>query len=307
MTAVNFLKLTSVTVKYVVIYIGYLVTTLAYFPNSSALNSQEPLTALLDGARRGGMTPVENSLDADCAVIWSVLWHGRMKANQAVYEHYRQHSRPVICIDVGALNRGHTWKVAVNNITAAGYYHHNENLDWDRPKKLNVLLSKPKSNNNQILIAAQHKNSLQVEKLSSIEDWVTDQVKQVKQYTDRAIVVRPHPRCRLDVNFIPQDVEIQQPVRLTNTYDSFDMTFDYHTVINYNSGPGIQAAITGVPVLVDSTSLAHPVGIDISEIDAPEQKDRYQWFVEICHTEYTVDELRNGLWLKRLKEKLLKV
>jgi hypothetical protein len=85
------------------------------------------------------------------------------------------------------------------------------------------------------------------------------------------------------------------------------MTFDYHTVINYNSGPGIQAAITGVPVLVDSTSLAHPVGIDISEIDAPEQKDRYQWFVEICHTEYTVDELRNGLWLKRLKEKLLKV
>jgi hypothetical protein len=53
--------------------------------------------------------------------------------------------------------------------------------------------------------------------------------------------------------------------------------------------------------------LAHPIGIDISEIDAPDQKDRYQWFVEICHTEYTVDELRNGLWLKRLKEKLLKV
>lgn len=281
-------------------------TTLAYFPNSSALNSQEPLQALLDGASRHGLTPVENSLDADCAVIWSVLWNGRMRPNKTIYEHYRRLGRPVICIDVGALHRGVTWKVALNNINAQGYYGHTENLDWDRPKKLNVTLSKSQSSNGQILIAAQHRNSLQVAGLKSIEAWITDCVQQIKQFTDRPIVIRPHPRCRLELSDIPKGITIEIPEQILGTYDDFNLKFNYHVLINYNSGPGIQAVIQGIPVVVDPTSLAYPVSIDISEINDPDKKDRYQWLVEICHTEYTVEELRKGLWLKRLKDRLLK-
>ena len=73
-------------------------------------------------------------MTADAAVIWSVLWHGRMRANRAVYEHYRSQNRPVIVIDIGALYRGTTWKLAVNHITRDGYYGHESNLDRDRPR-----------------------------------------------------------------------------------------------------------------------------------------------------------------------------
>jgi hypothetical protein len=71
-------------------------------------------------------------------------------------------------------------------------------------------------------------------------------------------------------------------------------------VVNFNSGPGVQAALAGVRPLVDATSLAAPVGIDFAEIERPYQKDRESWLVQICHTEYTVEELAQGIWLNRI-------
>ena len=99
------------------------------------------MAAVLDSARKAGIATQENSMTADCAVIWSVLWAGRMAQNQAVYKHYRAQGRPVIIVEIGALQRGITWKVAVNNVTAAGYYGHTTNLDWDRPRKLGISMS----------------------------------------------------------------------------------------------------------------------------------------------------------------------
>jgi hypothetical protein len=91
-----------------------------------------------------------------------------------------------------------------------------------------------------------------------------------------------------------------QPQKLNNTYDSYNLHFDYHAVVNYNSGPGVQAAISGTRPIVDVTSLANPVGISIADIDRPYDRDRYHWLTEICHTEYTLDEIKQGIWLKRL-------
>ncbi len=62
----------------------------------------------------------------------------------------------------------------------------------------------------------------------------------------------------------------------------------------------VQAALAGVRPLVDASSLAAPVGIDFAEIERPYQKDRESWLVQICHTEYTVEELAQGIWLNRI-------
>jgi hypothetical protein len=79
---------------------------------------------------------------------------------------------------------------------------------------------------------------------------------------------------------------------------------DCHAIININSGPGIQAAIAGVRPVVDASSLAHPVGIRITDIEAPYECDREKWLVEICHTEYTVEELTQGIWITRIHSHL---
>jgi hypothetical protein len=271
----------------------------AYFPNQCAQNSVPVMQAMLDSLRADGHTIEPNSMDADAAVIWSVLWSGRMAANQAVWAHYKAMGKPVIVIDIGVLYRGETWKIAVNSITATGYYGHTENLDWNRPRKLGISLALNLSRNPQIVIAAQHKKSLQVAELVSMEHWILTQIDDIQAVTDRPIVIRPHPRSPLDHTRF-QNVSIEQPKKISSTYDSYNLAFDCHAIVNYNSGPGIQAALAGTRPVVDLSSLAYPVGIQIADIEKPYDCDRDQWLVEICHTEYTLQEIKQGLWLKRL-------
>ena len=273
---------------------------IAYFPNYVAQNGSNILNAFLDGCARCGISTIEGSLDADAAVIWSVLWHGRMAKNHDIYQHYQQQQKPVIVIDVGTLYRGSTWKIAVNNITANGYYGHTENLDWDRPRKLGISLALNFSQSPNIVIAAQHARSLQVKSLVSVEHWITQQIHKLQTVTDRPIIIRPHPRCVLDRAKLPTNIVIEQPQKIANSYDSYNLAFDCHAMINYNSGPGIQAAMAGTRPIVDSSSLAYPVSIKLQDIDQPYTVDREQWLVEICHTEYTINEIAQGQWAKRL-------
>lgn len=272
----------------------------AYFPKSCALNSGGPMSAMLNSLRTAGHTLHENSLDSDMAVIWSVLWHGRMSANQQAYMHYRSLGKPVIIIDVGSLQRGQTWKVALNHITAEGYYGHTEKLDWDRPRRLGISLAINVSRSPTILLVGQHPKSLQMASMPGPEEWANQKFKELRSHTDRPIVYRPHPRATVYRHKLLADISVIEPNPVPNTYDHFDLYFDYHAIVNHNSGPGIQAAISGTRPIVDATSLAYPVSVVLKDLDCPYTVDRDRWLVEICHTEYTVQEIEQGLWLQRL-------
>ena len=279
-----------------------MIKNIAYYPLQRALNGGPPLTAMLSALCDAGIQPQERSLDSDAVLIWSSLWSGRMAANQAVYRHYRSQGKPVIIIDIGALHRGTTWKVAVNNINANGYYGHLDNLDWDRPRKMNLVLGTLKNTKSHIVIAAQHTQS---EQLAGVDlaMWIHAQIQLIKNNTDRPIHIRPHPRCSLNTTSFA-GVKIESPSRVSNTYDSFDLGLNCHAIVNYNSGPGIQAAIAGVRPIVEMSSLAYPVGVGFADIEQPYTTNRDLWLTQISHTEYTVPELEQGLWLKRIESAL---
>jgi hypothetical protein len=277
------------------------IRNIAYYPLHRALNAQAPMTAMLSALTQAGITPHANSMDSDAVLIWSVLWSGRMAANQAVYEHYRSLGRPVIVADIGALQRGTTWKVAVNNINAQGYYGHLDRLDWDRPKKLGLSLKTPAKPKPHIVIASQHAKSEQTAGVD-LNQWVREQIQCLKNVTDRPIHVRPHPRCRLDVAGL--GVTVERPAKIPGTYDSFDLALDCHAIVNYNSGPGIQAAIAGVRPVVDMSSLAYPVSVGFADIEQPYVTNRDLWLAQISYTEYTLNELEQGLWLNRIHSAL---
>lgn len=277
---------------------------MSYFPNQCAKNSTPVLAALINSLGQRGVEIKSNDFEANAAVIWSVLWHGRMKANQLVYNHYRRLGKPVIIVEVGSLLRGRTWKISVNHVNALGFYGHHNALDLNRPKKLGIGLKTVGAVNPAILIAAQHGASLQLTDVDQ-EQWITQMITTVKQYTDRPIVIRPHPRHRLDWNKLPQGTAVQIPKPILHSYDDFDFDVAYHSVINYNSGPGVLAAISGVRPMVHPTSLASDVGIKISDIELPYDIDRQQWLVNICHTEYTVQEIETGVWFDRIAPALV--
>jgi len=264
---------------------------------NGALNSAPVFAALEQGIKNTGFSVVDSGQDVD--VIWSVLWHGRMQANQLIYNQCRAKRKPVMIIEVGNLIRGTTWRISLDHIHGLGIFGNSENLDQARPKTLGVEL-KPVDDdrNNKILIACQHERSLQWEGQSSMAEWVKQKVAEIRKFTDKSVVVRPHPRSPVSLNI--QGVTVEQPKKIPNSYDSFDINYKYHCVINHNSGPAVQAAISGIPVICDHTSLAFDVSDVIENIDRPTLPDRTQWFVKLCHTEWTVQEISTGVPIQRL-------
>jgi len=264
-----------------------------------ALNSVPIFDAFTKGAIRAGFNIVNSN--EDVAVIWSVLWQGRMERNKEVYYQMLEKHKPVIIVEVGNLKRGTTWRISVGNINGNGLFNNTDNLDILRPTKLNVSLQEAKvARLPEILIATQHQLSLQWHGQPSMEEWTIQTINQIKQHTDRKIIVRPHPRSPFKKQIAGAIIEI--PKKISGTYDDFNINYNYHSVVNFNSGPAVQSAIQGVPIVCDSSSLAYPVSDILSNIETPTLPDRTDWFLKLCHTEWTVDEIMQGIPLDRIKE-----
>jgi hypothetical protein len=272
------------------------------YRNYGALNSVPVFDAFANGVIALGHEIVES--DEDVAVIWSVLWWGRMQPNQEIYQQCIKLNKPVIIIEVGNLKRGVTWRISCQHINNFGIFGNQANIDLDRPKKLGVSL-RPNTakRRSEILIATQHSRSLQWEGQPSMEQWIRDTITKVKRHTGRRIVVRPHPRSQIREKFA--DAVIELPRKIANSYDDFDINYNYHCVVNHNSGPAVQAAINGTPVICDSSSLAFPVAEKWENLENPQLPDRSEWFLKLTHTEWTVDEISQGIPLGRLESHLL--
>jgi len=271
------------------------------YRNFGALNSVPVFDAFAQGVNSLGHTVVED--DEDIAVIWSVLWNGRMIGNHQIYNNCIKQGKPVIIIEVGSLKRGTTWRISEGHINGLGVFGNIDQLDLKRPEKLGVTL-KPMANRRrgEILIATQHVKSLQWQGQPSMEQWIRDTIVNIKRYTSRRIVVRPHPRSQIREKFV--DAVIELPKKLINSYDDFDINYNYHCVINHNSGPCVQAAINGTPVICDSSSLAFPVAEKWENLETPLLPNRDEWFLKLTHTEWTVEEISQGMPLKRLENYL---
>jgi hypothetical protein len=221
-----------------------------------ALNSRPVFDAFEKGLKSLGHESVNTG--EDVAVIWSVLWAGRMAANQRIYRECRAAGKPVIIIEVGNLFRGITWRICLENINGQGEFANDQEIDQNRPEKLGISLEAYKDTRSpEILIATQHRASLQWEGQPNMQTWAEQTIKLLRQYTDRKIVVRPHPRSPISVSL--PNVVMELPKLVPGSYDDFDINYHYHCVINHNSGPAVQAAINGTPIICDYSSLAFPV------------------------------------------------
>jgi len=263
------------------------------YRENGALNSKPIFDAFEQGLKSLGHTVVDSN--EDVSVIWSVLWAGRMAKNKPIYDA----DKPVIILEVGNLLRNTTWRISLENINALGKFGNTKDLDLTRPEKLGLKLHPIQTTRRpEILIASQHQQSQQWDGMPNMSQWIHYTVEKIRNYTNRNIIVRPHPRSPVHIN-IP-GVTVIRPNLIYGTYDSFDIDYNYHCVVNYNSGPAVQAAINGTPVICDSSSLAGELSGTFENIETISLPSREEWFLKLCHTEWTVEEISQGIPLKRL-------
>jgi hypothetical protein len=156
-----------------------------------------------------------------------------------------------------------------------------------------------------ILICGQHTKSEQWHDMPQPIQWLKNTVDSVRHYSDKLIIFRPHPRdWHWAANFSYRDIQIKIPKHIQGTYDNFDFEDDLKNawaVINPTSNTGILSIINGVPAFVTPSSLAAPVGnLDFSYINFPSRPSREKWLEEICHCEWTIEEIAQGIPLKRI-------
>jgi hypothetical protein len=307
-TAVNFLKAYLCTVKYVVIYGRQMIFGL--FKQHGALNSVPVFSAFEQGIRHLGHTAHDNDLNADVAVIWSVLWYGRMSKNKAVWDHFTKQGKPIIVLEVGALKRNITWKVAVGGINNEAYFGHTTNNDNARLTSLGITVQdwKDTKDTNSIIICGQHQASHQWRHMPPASDWIANTIREIRQYTDRLIKVRSHPRHPFNFNNKWSNVIESTPKRIDIVQDFYDFGAELsnaHCVVNWSSNPAIEAALAGVPVFTGPDSLAHAVANhSFDTIETPIKPNRQQWANDLAYTEWTVDEIAKSIPLIRILNKI---
>ena len=284
---------------------------IALFPEYGSLNSQPVFEALIRHLQSKNEKIMVNKYDNTCdvAVIWSVLWQGRMEKNKKVWEHFRSQGKPVVVLEVGGLRRNHTWKMAINGINRDADFA-NQIYDNKRWPLFKLELKPWQQTGNVIVICGQHHNSEQWKGLPKLNSWAEQQIKIIRKYCDKPIVIRPHPRnpFNFDEKKYPH-VRVNLPKRDYSTYDDTDFKKILRStwaVVNHSSNPAIEAVINGIPVFVSESSLCHDVGnTNVADILHPALPARQNWANRMAYGEWTAEEIGQGLPWKRIRERLL--
>lgn len=70
---------------------------------------------------------------------------------------------------------------------------------------------------------------------------------------------------------------------------------DCWAVVTHSSNVGFDAVVAGIPVFVESTSMAVPVGnLDLKDIETPNMPDRLEWWKSLSCQQFTIAEMGDG-------------
>lgn len=278
---------------------------IAYFPRQVSKAGKPVLDKFITHLSQHHII-LENSYTADAAIIWSVLWRGAMSENWSVYQQYRSRNKPVIVIETGNLLRGRSYKFCLYNINAAGVHAVPTQLDVSRAKKFAAAFT-PIKQASDILICTQQEQSLLWQNQPPITDWLHDVISQIRSVSDRRIIVRPHPRQRLNFTSKFKNVVLQAPI-VDRSNDSTNFVAALKSawcVVGHNSGSLIEAAAHHLPVFCHSSSLCRSISNgSLANIEYAKVKTNAEWLNYIAHTEWFEGEIAQGTPWKILQDYL---
>ena len=179
----------------------------------------------------------------------------------------------------------------------------NKNSDGNKwqeiQRKLHIQMKPTRNNNGYILIGMQRDGGFSMKTLSPIA-WLTSKIQEIRKYTTRDIVIRPHPG-KFDmadfVQFCHKDY-VRQNVRVINPLEStlLQNLQDAHSAVFFNSSASVAAVLEGVPVYVDDVSavtwsVAHH---NIAQIESPQTFARDQWIQDLATAHWSDEDGRTG-------------
>ena len=228
---------------------------------------------------------------ADPIVLRGILKHKVMKRCW-------EDNRIFYYIDTGYFGNERT----LNNPNGWKYWHRivKNNLQHgdiisrpdDRFKRFNKTFSPWKKDGRAILVAAPDEKPCKFYGTTQ-EQWISETVENIKQHTDRPIIVRQRAPKRID--------------RIATDTLQQALDNDVFALVTYNSVAAIESIFHGIPAFTMApANAASPVALqDLSKINEPYYADSdklYAWGCHLAYGQFHVNELKTGIAKKLLEE-----
>jgi hypothetical protein len=193
-----------------------------------------------------------------------------------------------------------------------GYYfdHDPDPQRWQRIKARYGFAERGWSNNgSNILVALQRNGGWSMGDVP-VQQWLDTLLPQIRQHTDRPIVIRPHPGNLAIVPTI-QLPPVDQVTWSTRQDIREDLNQTWATV-TYNSSPGVASILWGVPAFVTdprpAKSQAWPWASDnIAEIESPRRDDRQEFYTKLAQCHWSSEEISSGEAWRFMRQRLPKI
>lgn len=269
-----------------------------YLPTSGRPTSFEETQAVLavaEGLKKRGefvrlIDEHEPRAPFSVAVMfgWGKLRHREILRQQSLVR------GKTLVVSFGSLKRSEGFfTLGWNGLNGRAEYF-NENSPADRWEQLHIDLRPWRSSGQHIIVSGQVPTDGSVATVD-IFQWCEEQTINLRCWTARPIIFRPHPLAR-DISF-----EIPGAVRSEKSL-SEDLS-EAWAVVTYNSTSSSMAVIDGVPVFTaDRGSMAWEVSNhDLKKIENPVLFDRTQWAFNLAYTQWQLEEIKAGLAWDHLK------
>lgn len=195
---------------------------------------------------------------------------------------------------------------------------------WDSfQQRTGIRIQDWNSPGDHILIMGQKEGDSSLNKLyekyETFYGWVGDTIKEIRKYSDRKIIIRPHPRNlsngirlakKLSKKF--KNVSVNDQVESNGISGGSNLDQDLknaYCVITYNSLSAVEAVTRGIPTFAfDDGSMIWPIAHkDIKTIENLKYDiDITQWCYDIAYTQWTIEENRKGISWAHLKPLVFK-
>jgi len=258
-------------------------------------------------------------LDADVAVIqgWIGMKIGaHLKLRETVINYQRQCGKHTLVIDrnlfgfLNPNNRDQYLCYSLDGIFPTTGFYFDTRINeqrWESIKRNYGFTERPWKQGDNILITLQRNHGWSMGQQLSVQNWLNKIIPEIRQHTDRPIIIRPHPG----------DGKTIRTLQITDRNWKFsseaDIRGDFENAwatVTYNSSPGAASLIWGVPAFVTDPkpdkSQAYPwASADLSTIAQPYMPDRRQFYNAISQSHFNNNELESGEAWAFMRERLV--
>jgi len=243
----------------------------------------------------------------ELGIIWGIpsIYKKNTENRKRIHDLHRTNKIPLLVIELGFLRRNEYYSIGYNSIVGFGYYGE-ENMPSDRFEKLNVKVKKYVKSNDPdkyILLCGQVYNDTQLQHVN-YKKWLEWVVTEIKKYTKRKIVYRPHPVYRKK----SKDWKLNGVINSDSLKKKLEEEMkNAHVIISFNSNSILDAMIEGIPFFsFDRGSVIYDISNhDLSSVENPSfpnDEIRMQRLYNIAYYQWNQDEIRQGLFFEHLKK-----